>query len=141
MPARAKTWIVAGVLAALTAWPAVHLWLAFRFDVSPWKLCGWGMYATPRFDAAGMEIYGEPAAGGPPVQLTAPTPAERTAATRFLEDFRWLRRLAPRAHLVRAVLDAHPEWAAIELVVFRPHMDAATGMVRTERTASRHRRD
>jgi hypothetical protein len=132
--------LVVALLVLLTVWPVVHLWLAFRFQVSPWKLCGWGMYATPRFDQVGMEIYGRETAESEPRLLVDPDPEVRAAATRFLESFRWLRELTPRGSLVEVVLAAHPAWREIEVVVFRPHMDAATGVVRTERVAYRHRR-
>src|SRR5262249_39698209 len=44
----AKTKMVVAGLAALTLWPLMQLAICARWDASPWKLAGWGMYATPR---------------------------------------------------------------------------------------------
>ena len=35
------------LFALIAAWPAVALGLQLGFDVDPWKLMGFGMYATP----------------------------------------------------------------------------------------------
>jgi hypothetical protein len=134
-----KRLVVHGALALLTLWPLVQMGLVARFEVSPWKLAGWGMYATPRFDLVGMEVYGR-APGGPEQQLTAPTPALRAQASAFLESYRWLRDLAPHARFAREVLDANPQWEAVRLVLFRPTLDARTGMVEMIRTEYAHRR-
>jgi hypothetical protein len=123
-----KSRIVTALLAAVTVWPLVQLALVARYDVSPWKLAGWGMYSTPRFDRVGMEVYGR-RSDGAEEQLTAPSAAVATAATAFLESYRWLRVLAPRDAFADAILHDHPQWDEVRLVVFRPDLDAHTGMV------------
>lgn len=123
-----KRRVVLGLLAVVTAWPLVQLWLVARYDVSPWKLAGWGMYSTPRFDRVGMEVYGR-RADGRQEQLTAPSPAVATAATAFLESYRWLRALAPRDAFTDTILREHPDWEAVRLVVFRPELEVRSGMV------------
>ncbi len=121
--------IVTALLAALTVWPLVQLALVARYDVSPWKLAGWGMYSTPRFDRVGMEVYGRPSGGGPEQQLTSPSALVRDEATQFLESYRWLRDLAPRERFVDAILADNPSWDQVRVTVFRPDLDARTGMV------------
>lgn len=134
-----KARVVQVGLALLTVWPLAQLGLVAGWDVSPWKLAGWGMYATPRFDMVGMEVYGH-AAGGSEVQLTDAPPALRAEATAFLERYRWLRDLAPHARFARAVLGANPQWVGVRLVLFRPDMDARTGMVVMARAEYAHPR-
>jgi hypothetical protein len=134
-----KRRLVHGVLALLTLWPLAQMGLVAGWDVSPWKLAGWGMYSTPRFDMVGMEIYGR-SAGGPETQLTDAPPALRAEATAFLESYRWLRDLAPHARLAGAVLDANPQWDAVRLVLFRPTLGARTGMVEMTRAEYAHQR-
>ena len=129
-----KRQIVHVALVALTVWPLAHIYLVERYDLSSWKLFGWGMYASPRFGYAGMEIYGRRRGTGEFERLTAPTPAIYERATAFLNQYKWLRRLTSSDALVRSVLDAHPEWDQLKIVVSRPHLVPESGMVvmRTE---------
>jgi hypothetical protein len=124
-----KTRIVHAALLLLALWPLVHLSLVWRFDLSPWKLAGWGMYTTPRFGLLGMEVYGR-AGDAEWQQLVAPSAEVRTAGTAFLEQHRWLRGLAATGALAAAVRQQHPEWTAIRVVVSYPLLDRATGRVR-----------
>lgn len=134
-----KARVVGALLAAVTFWPLVQLVLVARWDVSPWKLAGWGMYSTPRFDRVGMEVYGG-RADRAEEQLTAPSPAVAGAATAFLESYRWLRGLAPRDAFIDAILADHPQWEKVRLIVFRPDLDANTGMVVMRRAEYTHPR-
>lgn len=129
MTTRTKAQIVAAVLVLFTVWPLVHIWLVHQYDLSPWKLAGWGMYAAPRPSYRGMEILGR-RAGQPAMQrLVAPSERVGLEAGRFLERYRWLRQLAEPADLVEAVRVSHPEWDEIRVVVFRSHVEPETGMV------------
>jgi hypothetical protein len=123
-----KRRIVTTLLAVITAWPLAQLALVHRYDVSPWKLAGWGMYSTPRFDHVGMEVYGR-RADGQQEQLTMPSPDVAAEATKFLESYRCLRALAPRDAFAGAILNDHPDWESVRLIVFRPDLDARTRMV------------
>lgn len=124
-----KATAVHTVLLALTVWPLVHLALVARYDISPWKLAGWGMYTTPRFGLLGMEVYGQTADGAPWEQLTGPSPEVQAAGSAFLERHRWLRRLAGADALLAAVRASHPQWQHVRLVVAYPEIDRTSGMV------------
>lgn len=126
---RTKTRIVHAALLALALWPLVHLALVARYDLSPWKLGGWGMYTTPRFGLLGMELYGS-ADGAAWQQMTAPSAEVRLAANAFLEQHRWLRRLAPTGALADAVRVQHPEWTSLRVAVSYPVLERASGHVR-----------
>lgn len=126
----AKRRVVHGALLLLAIWPVVHLALAWRYDLSSWKLGGWGMYATPRFGLVGMEAYGRVAPDGAWQQVTAPSPAAHDAANAFLEQHRWLRRLTPASELVRTLHADHPGWRELRLVVSYPVLDRTSGHVR-----------
>ena len=129
MSARIKARVLVAVLALLTLWPAVHVYLGVRYDLSSWKLAGWGMYATPRFGMLGMEISGRSDARGRWVKLAAPSPALRETARKFVERYRWLRRLTRPDALARATLQEHPEWRELRLTMYQPVLDKDTGMV------------
>jgi hypothetical protein len=125
-----KSRIVSVALLAVALWPVVQMVLVRRYDVSPWKLAGWGMYATPRFGMVGMEVYGRSSSSGDWQQLVAPSPGVRDAATAFLEQHRWLRRLASSRELAGLVRAERPEWRQIRIAVSYPVLDPASGMVR-----------
>lgn len=124
-----KTTVVHGMLLLLTLWPFVHIGLVWRYDLSPWKLAGWGMYTTPRFGLIGMDVSGHAPARERWEPLAAPSPALQQTATAFLEQHRWLRRLARATALVDAVAREHPDWDAVRIAVSYPAIDLATGMV------------
>ena len=124
-----KTVIVHGVLLALTAWPLVHIGLVWRYDLSPWKLAGWGMYTTPRFGLIGMEVFGHDPQADTWEQLTTPSTTVQHVATTFLEQHRWLRGLASAATLVQTVAADQTNWDRLRIVVSYPAIDLATGQV------------
>lgn len=129
MSARAKTTIVAWALATLTAWPLVHLWLVARYDISPWKLAGWGMYSAPRSRSLGMEVFGRASTDGPLEHLNQPSAATRILASRYLERHRWLRKLVRPDALAAGIGADRPSWTEVKVVVFEPHLDRTSGMI------------
>lgn len=135
-----KLRMVHAVLAVVTCWPLVQLALVARFDVSPWKLGGWGMYSTPRFDAVGMEVYGRNVDTARFELLTTPSRSVHTRVHAFLESYRWLRALAPQGLLVEALFLDHPDWDRVRLVVLRTTMNARTGMIEPVRAEYLHER-
>ena len=44
-----KRRLVIAFLIGFALWPAVHRGLVAAYDVNPWKLAGWAMYARPHF--------------------------------------------------------------------------------------------
>jgi hypothetical protein len=126
--ARAKTAVIGGALVALTLWPLVHLWLVARYDVSPWKLAGWGMYSAPRSRSLGMEIFGR-RPDGPLDHFTQPSSDVRALASVYLERHRWLRKLVRPTALADAVAAARPEWNEVKIVVFEPALDRTSAMI------------
>ena len=129
MPAARKASVVHGFLLLVTLWPLVHIALQARFDLSPWKLAGWGMYSAPRFGLIGMEIFGRVPGSGAWEQLVDPSPELQGIATAFLERHRWLRRLAPAGDLLSAVRVVRPAWDDVRIVVSYPEIDRRSGMV------------
>ena len=136
-----KTGLVVVGLGVLTLWPLVHMVLCARYDVSPWKLAGWGMYATPRPRTIGMEVHGRAPGDAIFTQLSGPSPALLAAGATFLERWRWLGRLARLDDFAAAVFAEHPAWTELRIEVYRSHLDAGTGMVGLRRDDRYYRRD
>ncbi len=141
MTTATKRWIVRGVLTAALLWPLVHLALVARYDLSRWKLAGWGMYTEPGLKDVGMEVYGRRTANGTLEILTEIDAVLRREADEFLYDYRWLRRLTQPDSFVAAIAAARPEWQRIEVHVFRPYLDAASGIVERSQVRYLYDRD
>lgn len=140
MSACTKARIVAVAMALLTAWPLVHIALAQRFGLSPWKLAGWGMYSAPRPKFFGMEVYVRRAGETGFERLAAPAADVRDAANAFLERHRWLGRLARPRALADRVFAGDPRIEELNVVVFRPELDPRTGMIALQQSAYRYGR-
>ncbi len=113
-------------------WPCVTLWLQERFDVDPWKLMSFGMYAAPARRAADVELVVSVERGGAWVRVAEP-PAE---GAEFRKWRRTLGRLTSHGALQRAVLaQSNATRARIEVRELR--LDVETGRVvwRTETVA------
>lgn len=134
-----KTRLVVVGLTVLTLWPLVHVALCVRYDVSPWKLAGWGMYATPRPRTIGMEVHGRAPGETTFTQLGGPSPALQAEGASFLERWRWLGRLAPLDGFAAAVFAERPTWTELRIELYRSHLDAATGMVGLRRDDRHYR--
>lgn len=128
MTTTTKRRIVGLAMTGLSAWPCAQMWLVARYDLSPWKLAGWGMYAAPRPEFLGLEIFGGPV-GAEGEKLTSPNPELSQAANDFLERWRWLGRLAQPDEVASLVRQQHPEWASIRIVAYKPVLDRATSRV------------
>jgi hypothetical protein len=130
---RAKKYVVYTGLMLLTLWPLVHVCLVKAYDVSPWKLGGWGMYAAPRPSFWGMEVFYRLEGSDEFVQLTRPSPEVASEANAFLERHRWLRELAPPARFASVIRESDPRIEALKIVVVHPVMDPTTGMIEERR--------
>ena len=129
MSLRTKEILVYGGLLLFTFWPVVHMGLVQTYDLSSWKLGGWGMYATPLENYRGMEVYGKRAEGQAFERLTHPSPDVGVEASRFLGRYQWLRQLARPDALVRRVREMRPSWRDIRVVAFRTDLDHQSSMI------------
>jgi hypothetical protein len=125
-----KERVVHACLAALTLWPLVHIGLVWRFDLSPWKLAGWGMYSAPRLAlSGGMELYGHDPATDRWEQIVTPSDDLNARATAFLLRHRWLRRLTDATPVADAVAADNPTWDRLRLVIGYTELDRDTGRI------------
>lgn len=135
-----KTRLVGMALTLLTLWPAVHLYLCLEWDLSPWKLAGWGMYAEPRLAPIGMEVFGSRDTTPAAEPLLAPSPRLRQMGAEFLERYRWLRRLTQPDDFAAAVFAAQPHWRSLRIEISRAILPPATGRIEWERRELHYQR-
>jgi len=134
----AKKLAVYAALAGLTVWPLVHIVLVARFDLSPWKLAGWGMYSAPR-TGAGFQVLGRRSTTEEfrPIQVPE---AAMTTARDFHNRRRWLGELALPAPLASEILAADPSLVEVAIMIERPVLSTTTGYIEATRVVHRFAR-
>jgi hypothetical protein len=131
MAVRVRHGLVAVLMACLTVWPLVQIGLCFRYGLSPWKLAGWGMYAEPRLGAT-LDVVARETPDGTAEPLPPVAYGVMAEADRFLQDWRWLRRLVRPDRFAQAVFAAFPKYQALEIVVNHQVLDRSTGFIVAE---------
>jgi hypothetical protein len=126
-------------LTLFTVWPAVHLGLVARYEVNPWKLAGWGMYAAPQFPAEVRVLCHTPDAVGT-YELRTIQPEIEPAMLAFLERRLGLGRIAEPANFARALLDFYPAIDGVSIVVLQPILDRRTGLIEENSSTYSYRR-
>jgi hypothetical protein len=120
--------LYAGLL-LFTLWPLAHMYLATHFQVSPWKLAGWGMYATPRPSFVQMAVFGRRPDRREFEGLTSiPAPCQEQARL-FLSGERWLGQLIRPDELARSLRKQMPAFADLRIITGVPTLDRETGMI------------
>jgi hypothetical protein len=134
-----KRTIVHGWLIGFALWPAVHIGLVKRWDVNPWKLMGWGMYAAPQMPAE-LRITGSlPDGSGFALadELTEELAAEQYD---FLRTRLGLGDLARPERLARAILDRNAALDGVTIEVDQPKLSRRTGIIEVRTTRYTYRR-
>ncbi len=127
-----KRAIVHGWLIGFALWPAVHIGLVKRWDVNPWKLMGWGMYAAPQMPAE-LRITGV-RSDGTTVSLTDVDTYAFQRARLGLGD------LARPERLARAILDRDAALDGVTIEVDQPKVSRRTGIIEVRTTRYTYRR-
>lgn len=128
-----KKQVLAAGLIGFSLWPLAQMELVRRFGISPWKLAGWGMYATPRI-TPGIAIYVQRANEAPAPMRVVP-PEVSVACETFALKRLWLHDLAPPDAIGQLVLASSPDYHRATILILEPMLDTETGMVRTEEKA------
>jgi hypothetical protein len=120
--------LYAGLL-LFTLWPVAHIYLVTHFQMSAWKLAGWGMYATPRPSFLGMAVFGRRADRREFEALrSVPAPCQ-AEASEFLNQQRWLGQLVRPDELARSLREQMPQFADLRIITYVPELDRETGMI------------
>lgn len=126
-----KRQVLAAGLIGFSLWPLAQMELVRRFGISPWKLCGWGMYATPRIEP-GIAIFVQQANEAPAPMRVVP-PGVRIACEKFARRRLWLHDLAPPDAIGQLILENNPDYQSAVILILEPILDTETGIVRTEK--------
>ena len=132
---RAKQIIIGVALVLFTVWPVVHIFLSQKYDISPWKMAGWGMYAAPRLGFSGFDVHLQGWGSSEMRHLRGLPQDLHPEAMRFLERFRWLRRMVAPERLAEAILARYPNAERVRIVVYQPVVDRRTALIRMTEVA------
>ena len=116
-------------LVLFTLWPLVHIYLVMHFNLSAWKLAGWGMYATPRPSFSGIEVLGRRPGSQQFEKIRSVPPQWRAEASQFLDRQQWLGELTRPNELARACKTHMPEFSELRIIVYTPTLDRQTAIV------------
>ena len=121
---------VAALLAWVALWPLAQRALVARFEIDPWKLGGFAMYATPTLPLL-VAVFA-PEAGRLALLDETTLPAEaRARLDRFRVERVALGRLREPRDAARAILAARPDLHGVVLVVQRTTLDPRTARTRS----------
>lgn len=128
---------VAGIVVVLALWPAVHLFLAVRYEIDPWEFMGWGMYSLPSPQVhARMEalVDGRPLIVRPRDETLARLASFATARTRF-------GRFASVEALGRDLLALEPQMQGVVVILRRWTLDRESATFDFQEERFRFERD
>jgi hypothetical protein len=128
-----KKQVLAAGLIGFTLWPLAQMELVRCFGICPWKLGGWGMYATPRI-SPGISILVQRGDEAPAPMAVVP-PGVRVSCENFQTRRLWLRDLVPPDEIGRLVLASNRDYQRATILILQPVLDTTSGMVRTEEKA------
>lgn len=141
MSAHHRRSLARAVVLFAALWPPGQMLLAHHFEANPARAGAWGTHAAVNVGSPELEIFGWRTDGRVRESLNAPTRGMVLAADTFLRDFAALGMWTSPDALADDVLDHHPEWERIEIIVFAPYLDHATAMVETRRRTFEYRRE
>jgi len=123
-----KRAVVIIVLLWAGLWPFLHRLVVARYDVNPWKLSGWAMYATPRPPVVVAALT-----MGPNGLAVIDESSLREKPRRALERYRVRRhalgKLAAPTRTGEAILASHPDLESVVILVQTYHLDPATALM------------
>jgi len=123
-----KRSFAAACLVAFALWPAVQFGLTQKYGVDPWKLFAWGMYTVPGPKPLARIVGIRPDGGTQKIAVVNYSEAERRLLERYLMRRSALGLLADEAPLAHALLELHPQWQGVVIVVADPELDRRTAI-------------
>jgi hypothetical protein len=135
MSASHRKQALALLVCLLALWPAVHLWLSARYEIDPWELFGWGMYALP---SPQVHIRLEQLVDSRPL-IVRPSDETRALLDELARARTRFGQLVSLEDTASRILTHEPQMQGIVLVVRRWHLDRETANF--DFTEERHRFD
>ena len=140
MSTERKTRLFGIALLVLGLWPAVQIGLVARYDVSPWQLAAWGMYASPQ-RLPGLKLRGF--SGDVMVApFDRPYPQWLRAELMHFQRYRRaLGQLYSPARVGASILERRRDLDAVRLDVTELHLNPQSAMLEERETRYSYARD
>jgi hypothetical protein len=120
--------LIAALLVAVAVWPLVHRWIARRYEIDPWKLSGFAMYATPSLPIV-VGVAGTAGRGWSNLDEASLPGWVRTQLDRFRVERLALGKLRDPADVARSVLVVRTDLTAAAVLVQRFTLDPDTARI------------
>ena len=134
----AKKRILYAALLAVTVWPIGQMGLVAHYDISAWRLAGWGMYSEPH-SAPGLRVNFRDETGWHPVSRASLAPWLRELSE-MRKRRKVLGRLATPDTVARQILTTAPGVDGVEIIFISPILDPRTEMVSERSDSYRYER-
>ncbi len=121
------------LLLAFALWPLAQIGLSLGYEVNPWKLGGWGMYAAPQIPAH-VRVWCLDGGDVGVCPFETLPPDLDPALQEFLRLRLALGRLARPDGLAAALLAGYPELREVRIEVLQPFLDRATARIEERST-------
>ena len=125
----AKRTLLVALLVWVACWPLAHRWLVVRYDIDPWKLGAFAMYATPNLPVL-VAAVGTSAAGTAVIDESTLPIWVRRDLDRFRVERAALGALRDPADVGRLLLTARPDLTSVAILIQRSTLDAETATIR-----------
>jgi hypothetical protein len=128
---------ILALLLLIAVWPLVHRVLVMRFEMNPWKLGGFAMYAGA-VPPLRVTVFHDSARGVVPLDERRLPAAVRQRLRQFRIERHALGQFRSADDAGRAILSALPEQEWVVISVQRLTLDPATARMRASRKRYRY---
>ncbi len=125
----AKRNALVALLAFVAGWPLAHRGLVARYEVDPWKLGAFAMYATPNLPVL-VAAVGTSLAGTSVIDEAALPIWIRRDLDRFRVERAALGTLRDPEDVGRMLLAARPDLTSVAILIQRSALDPETATIR-----------
>lgn len=134
-----KQTVIVVVLVFVAVWPFVHRALVAAYDINPWKLGGWAMYATPTPPVLAA-IFQPMGKGGIPIPREKLPENVGVALDRFVMERHALGDFRRPDEVAALVLESQGDLDEVVVMVQRMILDPETALMTSRKATYRYDR-
>jgi len=136
---RGKQTVIVVLLVLVAVWPFGHRALVAAYDVNPWKLAGWAMYATPTPPVLAA-IFQPVGKGGIPIPRESLPESVGVALDEFVMERHALGDFRRPDEVAALVLESNADLDEVVVMVQRMILDSKTALMTSRNAIYRYDR-